>query len=232
MPYSPGQKRTLMLASLGGAGIAPAAQGQLLDGCVNVIGLDKLFALYQAAGGMNFRNLVTSLHPDILNSLVRDLTSQQIMVFAAFDAGTRGSLKSLVSPDWLKAIIRITSAPPPATFVTTAALPAGIVNNNNGILDQTAIQPALQDTVVTELNPAGNATRNLIFNADGRCVGEINFANHTGTAVSGHAHIYPVASMPLTGHHIMGTPHFVMGDYPAIWRTLPVGVNPQTPLGT
>jgi hypothetical protein len=178
---------------------------------------------------------VTAFYPDQLYSLRRDLPAMQMTQLGNMQPGTLNSLGN-VAADWVKSMLGIIQGTNPANFVNTNAggLPAGIVGviaNANGGIDQTSTQALLPNYCVTELNPAGAAVRNLLFSAAGNCVAEINFANHGGTAVSGHAHVYPVMCVPLTGHHAMGTPHIMMADYPAVWRQLPVGVAPATALG-
>lgn len=228
MPFNDAQKQTA---------IAPcfAAARKPLADYINKITLDRLYLLHGAIGAATLTSLARAFYPDTLNSLKNDLTNAELMQLGGMGQGTLQSLGSM-TPQWIKSMLRVITGPVPVAFVVgpPGGLPAvpGLILNANGALDQTSTQPALVNTVVTELNPAGAAVRNVIFNAVGNCVGEINFANHGGTAVSGHAHVYPIMCVPLTGHHAMGTPHIDMADYPAAWRTLPVGVAPATPLGT
>lgn len=202
---------------------------------VDKLGLDTIVAMFNVSAA-NLTRLVTAFYPDQLYSLRRDLSAVQMNQLTAMQAGTLNSLGN-VTADWVKAMLNVINTANPANFANTAAggLPAGIVGvlaNNNGAIDQTSTQAALVNYCITELNAGGAAVRNLIFSAAGNCVSEVNFANHGGTAVSGHAHVYPIMCVPLTGHHAMGTPHVDMADYPAVWRQLPGGVNPATALGT
>jgi len=153
--------------------------------------------------------MVHAFYPDKFKSLYKGLTVPEFSQLAGMHAATLNSLGELASPEWVRTVLRIISGTVPVNFITVPPAPGpGILTNH-----------------------AGNATRNLIFSALGNCVAENNYANHGGTAVSGHAHVYPIKCVPLTGHHVMGTPHINMADYPMSWRQLSAGVNPATALG-
>jgi hypothetical protein len=200
---------------------------------IRIMGLDTLYNLDKTLGVAGFSKLVCAFYPDILSSLHKGLTPAEFLRLSQMNAGTLNSLGNLASPQWTKSMLKVISGMPPMNFVT-APVPAGpgVVLNHAGNIDQTSTQTALINSCVTELNVTGNATRNLIFNALGNCIAEINFANHGYSAVSGHAHVYPVKCVLSTGHHAIGTPHVDMADYPPTWRQLPAGTNPATPLGT
>lgn len=179
-----------------------------------------LYTLFTTLGRVRFQNLVGNLFPDQIKSLARGLTRAELTTVSGMTAATLGSL-SAVNASWIKSTLRtVANINPP--------LGAQIAPNT---LSQTASHLAHANTVVTEVI-LGRSPRNLIFDGSGNCVAEINFGNHGGTATSGHAHIYPVHSMPITGHHISGVPHFGNHDYPAGWRALPVGVVPARALWT
>lgn len=228
MPFTPAQQLAAITPCFAGAKKPLAAYLALSP-------LDGLHKLYTAVGGApRMTRLAASFFPDQLKSLRLDLTSMELTHLGGMTIATLQSFTQM-TPQWVKALLRTITSPVPTVFVNLpvggAAGIVGLVLNNNGALDQTSTQNVLANTLLTELNAVGAATRNLIFNASGNCVGEINFANHGGTAVSGHAHVYPILCMPLTGHHVMGTPHIDMADYPAVWRQLPVAVAPVTVLG-
>jgi len=211
-----------------------AAARKPMQDYIDRLTVDELFNLHTAIGAGSLTRLAASFYPDLLYSLKRDLTSAELTQLAAMGANTLQSFGEM-APDWIKGMLRVIRAPAPVNSHNSApgGLPAlaGLVLNANGALDQTSSQPTLVNSVVTERNGQGNATRNLIFDASGNCVAEVNFANHGGTAVSGHAHVYPITCVPITGHHASGTPHIDMADYPAAWRQLTGGVNPATALG-
>lgn len=215
--------------------LAPAFAGarKPFQQYVDKVTLLELYRAYMALTAATLTQLAAAFFPEQLKLLLRDLTQQELGHLGGMNLATRQSLGQMNGP-WVKAMLRILNAPPPTVFADfqLGAVPPAYVVNANGALEQTSTQPGLQNTVLTERTAAAIASRNLIFDAAGNCVAEINFANHGGTAVSGHAHVYPVACVPLTGHHGMGTPHVDMADYPPAWRTLPGGVNPGTPLGT
>jgi hypothetical protein len=228
VPFSQTQKQ---------AAFAPcfAAAPKPLVNYVTAMAIDPIYNLFVAIGAPALTQLATAFYPDKLKSLVKDLTHQELGRLGAMNIATLQSLNQMV-PSWVKSMLRVIGGPAPVTFHNSApgGLPAvvGLVLNANGALDQTSTKAALPSTVITEINGGGAATRNLIFNVSGNCVAEVNFGNHGGTAVSGHAHVYPITCVPITGHHGMGTPHVDMADYPAVWRTLTGGVLPATPLGT
>lgn len=228
MPLTSAQKQAAMTPCF-------VTARKLIQNYIDKIGLDTLYSMYTASAP-TLTLLVTAFYPDQLYSLRRDLSAAEMTQLSGMRAATLNSLGN-VSADWVKSMLRVISNTTPATFVNTVAgaLPAGIAGvtaNNNGAIDQTSTQAALVNHCITELNPAGAAVRNLIFSNAGNCVAEVNFANHGGTALSGHAHVYPIMCVPLTGHHAMGTPHIERLDYPVVWRQLPVGVNPATALDT
>ena len=199
-------------------------------------GVEKMFDFRQQIGSGTLQTLVANYYPDLLLDLKKDLSTAELQFLAGLSANALQGLRS-ISIDWQKKILRVLrDTAPVATAVM--ALPGGgvaVPPATPGLpapLSQTTQYVALANTVITERDDNNDATRNLIFNALGVCVAEVNFDNHGGTAVSGHLHPYPVWSMPITGHHISGTPHIDMADYPALWRALPIGVNPRTALGT
>lgn len=222
MPLSAQQKRTALTPCFVGA-LKP------LQDYENRMTLDTLYTLYSGVGAVRLTRLASSFYPDKLYSLNRDLTTAELTQLANMGIATLRSFGQMV-PSWVKALLRVIRGPVPIQFFDPA--PDGVLLNPNGTLDQTSTQPLLMSSVVTERNGAGAVTRNLIFDGAGNCVAEVNFANHGGTAVSGHAHVYPILCVPITGHHAMGTPHVDMADYPAVWRQLPVGAAPATALGT
>lgn len=230
MPFSQAQKQAAFTPCF-------AAAPKPVASYVTAMAIDPIHNLFVAIGAAALTRLATAFYPDKLKSFVKDLTNAELGQLGGMNLATLQSFNQM-APSWVKAMLRVIGGPAPVTFHNCApgGLPvpavAGLVLNANGTIDQTTAQAALVNSVVTERNGAGAATRNLIFNVAGNCVGEINFANHGGTAVSGHAHVYPITCVPLTGHHAMGTPHIDMADYPAAWRTLPAGVNPATALGT
>jgi hypothetical protein len=227
--YTENQKRGLMGNALAGA-------KDLLNGYIQSFGsVNALWAFYSALGAGAFTTLGLHYYPDQMKSLKNNWTTPELQQLVGLSALTLTGLES-VSLDWQHRMLRVLrDTLPNATAVTPrpnglALVPAATV----GVLahvDQTAQHLNLANTVVTERNNNGVATRNLVFNGLGVCVAEVNFDNHGFNAVSGHLHVYPVWAMPITGHHISGTPEFAMADYPALWRALPVGVNPRTPLG-
>ena len=225
MPYDKTQKQNILTPRFANARKAMARYLEVID-------LDTLFKIHQDLGANDFTKLVNAFYPDQVRSLHKGVSGQELAQLAAMSAGTLNSLGQLASPDWVKALLREIAGTTPQHFVQVPPIPVGVIQNNNGNIDQTSTQAQLQDSCVTELNGNGDAVRNLIFSAAGNCVAEVNFANHGGTAVSGHAHVYPIKCVPITGHHVMGTPHVDMADYPALWRQLPMGVNPHTALGT
>jgi hypothetical protein len=219
------------------AAITPGFAGSRkpITSYIEKITLDKLHSLYTALGQAPFTRLTSSFYPDQLFSLQRDLTTAELTQLAGMTVATLQSF-STMTPQWVKSmllVIRGNGIGPALASYVPGVSPAlgGLVNNANGAIDQTSTQPSLINTIVTERNPGGAAVRNLIFNNSGNCVGEINFANHGGSATSGHAHVYPIMCVPITGHHAMGTPHIDMADYPVAWRALPGGINPATALG-
>lgn len=199
---------------------------------VDKITLQVLYRMYMTLTAATLTPLATAFYPDQLKLLLRDLTRQELTHLAAMNVATLQSFSEMNTP-WVRSMLRIIASPPPTVFADflLGAVPPAYLVNANGVLDQTSTQPALQDTVLTERRNATTAVRNLVFNAAGNCIAEINFANHGGTAVSGHAHVYPVMCVPLTGHHAMGTPHVDGADCPAAWGNLPGGVLPLIPLG-
>jgi hypothetical protein len=227
--YTELQKRGLMGLSLAGA------KGTLNQYIQAFGSVNTLWAFYTAVGAGTFATLGLHYHPDQMKSLKNTWTTADLQRLVGLSALTLTGLES-VSLDWQDRMLRVLrDTLPNATAVTprpsgVPLVPAATV----GVLahvDQTAQHLNLANTVVTERNNNGVATRNLIFNGLGVCVAEVNFDNHGFNAVSGHLHVYPVWAMPITGHHISGTPEFQMADYPALWRALPVGVNPRTALG-
>lgn len=219
------------------AHLAPQFAGarKPLANYISKIGLDRLYDVQNGPGGANLTRLSTAFHPDVLYSFINGLTAPELQRFSQMNQPTLNSMSTMMPP-WVKAMLRTISAPVPALFVTVPpggpAGMAGVILNANGAIEQTSTQIAFANTLVTELVAPGICTRNLIFSAAGNCVAEINFDNHGGTAVSGHAHVYPVMCIPSTGHHAIGTPHVDMTDYPLTWRQLPGGVNPRRVLGT
>lgn len=185
-------------------------------------GKQQLYALHQAVGQLKFSKLIQGFYPDQLKSLSIGLTTRELQQVGDMTQATLNSLRE-VNANWIKNTLRIATTVRPTISVQ---VPPNSVN-------QTAQDPARANQIVTEVNPATNqAPRNLIFDNRGVCVAEINFANHGMTATSGHAHIYPVAAMPITGHHVSGVPHFGQGDYPDAWRSLPLGITPARILWT
>lgn len=226
MPLTPAQQQTAMTPCFLHA-------RKTIQSYIDKLGLDTLYAMYKASAA-TLTSLVTAFFPDQIYSLRRDLSAQEMAQLSAMRPGTLNSLGN-VTPDWVKSMLKVINNTTPTQFVNTAAggLPPGlmgIIANANGAIDQTSTQASLVNHCVTELNGAGAAVRNLIFSNAGNCVAEVNFANHGGTAVSGHAHVYPIMCVPLTGHHAMGTPHVERFDYPVVWRQLAGGINPATPL--
>jgi hypothetical protein len=187
-------------------------------------GKAALYNLYQSLGQPRFQRLVQCMYPDLVKSMSTGLTALELQTVTGMTAATLTSLRE-VNAAWIKGALRII-----ANVTAPVAAPATVAPST---VNQTATNPALANQVVTEVNPGTNLVpRNLIFDANGTCVAEINFGNHGGTATSGHAHVYPVAGMPITGHHVSGTPHFGNGDYPAIWRALPGHLAPARVLWT
>ena len=182
-----------------------------------------LYNLFQSLGQARFQRLLC-LFPDQAKSLSVGLTALELQAVTNMSAATVTSLRE-VNAMWIKNALRIIG-----NVTAPVAAPATVAP---GAVNQTATDPTRANQVVTEVTPGTNlAPRNLIFDANGTCVAEINFGNHGGTATSGHAHVYPVAGMPITGHHVSGTPHFGNGDYPAIWRALPGVIQPARQLWT
>ncbi len=184
----------------------------------------NLYNLFQSLGQARFQRLVQCMFPDQAKSVHVGLTALELQAMTSMSAATLTSLRE-VNATWIKNALRIIG-----NLTAPVAAPATVAP---GAVNQTATDPTRANQVVTEVNVGTNlCPRNLIFDATGTCVAEINFGNHGGTATSGHAHVYPVAGMPITGHHVSGTPHFGNGDYPAAWRTLPALHNPARMLWT
>ena len=226
MPFSNAQKLALLTPCF-------LASRKPMAKYIELISLEALYLLFTEVGAPCLTRLVNAFYPDQFKSMKRDLNTAELTQLGRFSPATLATFL-LMDSNWVKGIMRTLSAPlvlVSQVYTTGAPLPGFLVNAHNG-LDQTSSQPTLINTLLTELNLGGAATRNLIFNGAGNCVGEVNFANHGMTAVSGHAHVYGVICIPHTGHHAYGTPHIDMADYPAAWRLLPIGVAPATPLGT
>lgn len=230
MSYSYAQKQALLATDL-----APGRKAANLY-LQKFGGVDRMFEFRQQIGSGTLQTLVANYYPDLLFDLKNDLNTAELQFLAGLSAVALQGLRA-ISIDWQKKILRVLrDTAPVATAIM--ALPGGgvaVPPATAGLpapLSQTSQYVALANTVITERDDNNDATRNLIFNALGVCVAEVNFDNHGFTAVSGHLHPYPVWAMPITGHHISGTPHIDMADYPALWRALPPGVNPRTPLGT
>ncbi|HEX8674702.1 MAG TPA: hypothetical protein VF710_22565 [Longimicrobium sp.] len=226
MPFTTAQKQ---------AAIAPcfAAARKPMADYIARVPVEVLHPFYAAVGAACLTRLVTAFYPDQFAGLKRDLNNAELTQLGRFTLPTLATFL-LMDNTWVKAIMRTLASPGvyASQAYTLGAPLAGWVLNTHGALDQTSTQATLANTVLTELNGAGNAVRNLVFNAAGNCCAEVNFANHGGGAVSGHAHVYGVMCIPHTGHHAYGTPHVDMADYRAVWRQLPVGIMPATPLGT
>lgn len=229
MPFTEPQKQNAL---------APAfanARKPLGDYIQKFGSVDRLFELHQA-NATHLGKLVQAFYPDQLYSFVRDLTPAELQRLAGLSQATLNSLGEMI-PSWVQTMLKVVANVAPTRTALmplpngTAGVPTATPNLGTRI-DQTSTQDGLKGHVVTERNASGNATRNLIFDAQGNCVAEINFDNHGGTATSGHAHVYPVKCIPITGHHVSGTPHLMLGDYPPSWRQLPTGVNPHRALGT
>jgi len=184
-------------------------------------GQDPLYALFQKVGQTRFQRLIQGLYPDQLNSVNSGLSTTELQALGDMSVATLTSLRE-VNASWIKNVLRIIGTVAPTISVQAAP----------STVDQTTHDPTRANQLVTEVNAANAAPRNLIFDARGVCVAEINFGNHGGTATSGHAHIYPVSAMPITGHHVSAVPHFGNGDYPASWRNLPPGIAPARALWT
>ena len=224
------QKRALMTPHLAGA------KGTLNEYVDSFGSVSTLYNFYQQVGAVPFATLGLHYYPDQMKSIKNNWTGPEITQLTGLSALTLTALEA-VSLDWQKSMLRVLrDTLPTATALTPppngAMLVPGATGGVPARVDQTAQHMNLVNTVVTERNNAGNATRNLIFNSLGVCVAEVNFDNHGFNAVSGHLHVYPVWAMPITGHHISGTPEFQMADYPVLWRALPGGVNPMRALGT
>ncbi len=158
-------------------------------------GKDNLYMLFQKLGQALFTQLVNGLYPDQVRSLNIGLSLTELQRTAGLTAPTLASLRE-VNAEWIKNLLRVVDNVNPAYHIQQAP----------NTVNQTAIDLTLANHLITEVNAANNAPRNLIFDNGGRCVAEINFSNHGGTATSGHAHIYPVKSMPIAGHHVSGVP--------------------------
>ncbi|QJE01953.1 hypothetical protein HH212_19610 [Massilia forsythiae] len=184
-------------------------------------GKDKLYALFHTLGQVHFVRLVQGFYPDQLKSIMLGLSTLELQQVGNMTLPTLVSLRE-VNATWIKNVLRVLTNVSPVVSVQVA--PNAIV--------QTLVHPARTNQLVTEVNANMQSPRNLIFDHKGICVAEINFSNHGMTATSGHAHIYPVGAMPITGHHVSGVPHFGQGDYPAEWRALPPGITPVRPLWT
>src|SRR5271166_3892351 len=184
MPLTPQQKLAALTPCFVGARKA-------LQDYINKLTLDRLYTSYTAIGAARLTRLAAAFYPDLLKSLTCDLTTAELTQLADMSPITLNSFGQM-TPQWVKAMLGVIRGPAPNVFHISPPLPAGVVLNTNGFLDQTSSQVALVNSVLTERNGANAATRNLIFNAAGNCVAEVNFANHGQTAVSGHAHVYPI----------------------------------------
>ncbi len=228
--FSAAQKQAALMATLG------AARKPLARYIETFGGADSLFAFHQQIGAAALTTLGQHYFPDLLLNLKNSLTVADLQQLAGLSLVTLTGLRD-VSIDWQKKMLRVLRdtmpnataiTPPPNGAVLVPAATAGVPAH----IELTAQHMNLINTVVTERNNDGAASRNLIFNVLGVCVAEVNFANHGGTAVSGHLHVYPVWAMPITGHHISGVPHFAMADYPVLWRAMPPNVVVARALGT
>lgn len=184
-------------------------------------GHQPLHAMMSKVGALRFQRLVDGLYPDQLYSVNNGLNVDELTALADLSAVTLRSLSEVAAP-WIKAALRVVANVRPDQTVVAAP----------NTVNQTTQDATYANHIVTEVDHANRAPRNLIFDEFGICSAEINFANHGGSATSGHAHVYPVKGMPITGHHTSGTPHFGQGDYPDAWRALPGGVAPRTALWT
>lgn len=184
-------------------------------------GKDKLYALFHTLGQARFVRLVQGFYPDQLKSIMVGLSVLEQQQVGNMTLPTLVSLRE-VNATWIKSVLRVATNVNPVISILVA--PNSVV--------QTLVDPARANHLVTEVNAAMQSPRNLIFDNRGTCVAEINFFNHGMTATSGHAHIYPVGAMPITGHHVSGVPHFGQGDYPPAWRALPAGITPARALWT
>jgi hypothetical protein len=86
------------------------------------------------------------------------------------------------------------------------------------------------NSVYTQVNAAGEAIQNAIYDPNGNVIGHVDFKPHGPGAPSGHGHTSPKPGDPSSGHG-PGAPHILPSDLPPGWGDLLPGVKPYKPIG-
>jgi RHS repeat-associated protein len=90
---------------------------------------------------------------------------------------------------------------------------------------------ATPNSVYTKSDKSGQvAVQNTIYDENGIAIGQVDFKNHGGNAVSGHGHIIDPPGNLSSGHG-PGAVHLEPGAVPQGWGVIPPGMQPSTPIG-
>jgi hypothetical protein len=191
-------------------------------------------------GNAELTTLAADYHADMLHSIWQKLSKSYrdngLKKLAGLSGVSRGRIKDMyphtgqakggyeLNVDCQVAILEaIGNKPTPTTFQNGANLPMAA----SGKLEY----PLRANQVYTVLTGAGAGQKNYIFDNNGMGIAEVDFGNHGGDAVSGHCHPFGIPGAVNFAHHNAGGVHLGLVEYPVIWRQLPGGVNPQTPIG-
>lgn len=221
MPLTAAQKRAGLLP------LFPDA-GRLASWEADFKGIDKLCAFRQEIGDAALQRLAaTFAYGGPVRALASKLSAPYrvtgLQLLANMSAVTRGRIAALPPESGEVILTTILTNGNPNNFQQGPNLPPNPVT---GLL----VDPARPNTVYTVI-PVAAAQKNYIFDGAGVCVAEVDFGNHGGDAVSGHCHVFPIPGRVNLAHHNEGGIHVGLVEYPVLWRTLPVGVNPATAIG-
>jgi hypothetical protein len=202
----------------------------------------KLWEFRTRIGAVSLATLAADYYADALHSIWQKLSKSYrdagLQRLAGLSGVSRGRIKDMyphtgqttggytLNIDCQVAILEaIGNKPTPTTFNQGPNLP---LNPATGKLEY----PLRVNEVYTVLTGGGQGQKNYIFDNNGMGIAEVDFGNHGGDAVSGHCHPFGIPGMVNFAHHNAGGVHLGLVEYPVIWRQLPVGVAPQTAIGT
>ncbi|WP_338846797.1 RHS repeat-associated core domain-containing protein [Massilia sp. W12] len=87
------------------------------------------------------------------------------------------------------------------------------------------------DSIYTKTDGTGSvAVQNTIYDSQGNAIGQVDFKNHGGGAVSGHGHVLTPPGNFASAHGPSAV-HLPPNQVPAGWGAIPTGMTPATPIG-
>jgi RHS repeat-associated protein len=90
---------------------------------------------------------------------------------------------------------------------------------------------ATPNSIYTKTDKTGTvAVQNTVYDAQGNAIGQVDFKNHGGGAVSGHGHVLEPPGN-LMGGHGPNAVHIEPTKVPPEWSAIPPGMKPSTPIG-